>query len=220
MPQLLHPPINTISSSGFRCAILVVLASTSIVTCGEFVSFYYLQFKVTILKTQAAILSLILIGSLSCHHLTNKGKEVAKWTKQTLAENKSNLGDKILPHFDDDHPDTKFNKRRFEEFFGFYPPEDVKNLYCFNDEIGIDADFQFAFNCDTPTVNRIVQHLKLKKQMQPDNYSSGLWHRFPWWDSAKILKLVPYKKKSEHELYRYLWFDTSAKKAYYFDFDM
>jgi hypothetical protein len=60
----------------------------------------------------------------------------------------------------------------------------------------------------------------LVKQTQPDDFSSGLWHSYPWWDSAKILKLIPYKKKSDHELYQYLWYDAPAGKAYYFDFDM
>ena len=166
------------------------------------------------------IFGLLVIGLLSCHRIRHKGDEALKWTRQALAEKKANARDKIIPHFDAFQPDTKFNKKRFEEFFHFYPSPDVKDLYCFGDMIGIDQDFQFAFNCDRATVNKIVSNLGLIKQSFPDESSSGLWHCFPWWDSARIVILAPYKMKGEHELYRYLWYDSSRGKAYYFDFDM
>lgn len=79
---------------------------------------------------------------------------------------------------------------------------------------------QFAFSCDTTTINKIVSKLSLRRGTLSDNYGSGLWHNFSWWDSAKIEKLKPYFKKGEHETYWYLWFDTSKQKAYYFEFDM
>lgn len=86
--------------------------------------------------------------------------------------------------------------------------------------MGIDQDYQFAFNCDTATVSRIVSRLKLTKKDQADNFSSGLWHNYQWWDSSTIETLVPYHKKGEHQTYWYLWYDSSKWKAYYFEFDM
>ncbi|MFL5740424.1 MAG: hypothetical protein ACJ75B_09425 [Flavisolibacter sp.] len=140
--------------------------------------------------------------------------------KAKLAEKKSGLTDKIIAHYDAYKPDTRFNNKRFLEFFGFAPTEDVKQLYCYADEIGIDNDYQFSFTCDTSTVAKITNNLKLSKADQPENFSSGLWHSFPWWDSTSITVLKPYYKKGDHEKYWYLWYDQAKSKAYYFEFDM
>jgi hypothetical protein len=157
---------------------------------------------------------------LSCDRIKRKGHEMVDKTKETIVEKKANLSDKIIAHYDPNHPDTRFNKKRFSEFFLFDPPRDVRNIYCYADEMGIDHDYQVAFNCDTSTIRKIVSNLDLKTGTHPDNNGSGLWHRFPWWDSAKIETLKPYFKKGDHETYWYLWYDTSQQKAYYFSFDM
>ena len=141
-------------------------------------------------------------------------------TKEKISEKKNEAVDKVVPTFDSYNPDTKFNKKRFEEFFDFAPTSDVKNIYCFDDQIGIDSKFIFSFKCDDSTKNRIVKHLNLTKSNKPDNYSSGLWQSFPWWDSAKIVTLNPYWSKSEKGYYKYLWFDKTKQMLYYIDFDM
>ena len=168
----------------------------------------------------ATIFSLLLIGSFSCHGIRRKGDEVVNRAKQILAEKKADLSDKIIAHFNAFEPDTKFNKKRFEEFFGFYPTDDVKNLYCYADEIGIDHSYQFSFNCDTSAESKIIRNLGLVKQKLPDNFSCNLWRNFPWWDSTSISIMVPYEKKGAHETYWYLWYDSSKRKGYFFDFDM
>ena len=157
---------------------------------------------------------------LSCQRIKNEGHQVVNKTKQTITEKKSDLGDKIIAHYDSYIPDTKFNKKRFSEFFMFYPSSDVKNIYCYADEMGIDHEYQFSFNCDTMTINKIISNLNLKKGTVDENNSSGLWHNFPWWDSSKIEKLKPFSKKGSNETYWYLWYDASKQKAYYFSFDM
>ncbi len=86
--------------------------------------------------------------------------------------------------------------------------------------MGIDHSYQFSFNCDATTINKIVLNLNLKNGERSNNYGSGVWHNFPWWDSAKIETLKPYFKNGEHETYRLLWFDKPEQKAYYFEFDM
>jgi hypothetical protein len=156
----------------------------------------------------------------SCDRVTQKGKQVVNRAKLTLREQKADLGDKVIANYDAYKPDTRFNKKRFQEFFGFAPTADVKEIYCHADEMGIDHDYQFSFSCDTGTVVKIAGSLKLTKASKPDNFSSGLWHSFPWWDSTTIINLKPYFKKSEHETYWYLWYDKSKQKAYYFEFDM
>ena len=158
---------------------------------------------------------------LSCDRIKKESHHVVDKTKQTIAEKKSDLSDKIINHYDPYHPDTKFNKKRFSEFFLFAPTPDVKNIYCYADEMGIDHNYQFSFNCDTATISRIVSNLKLtNKDVIDNNNGKGFWHNFPWWDSAKVETLKPFYKKGEHETYWYLWYDKPKEKAYYFSFDM
>jgi hypothetical protein len=163
---------------------------------------------------------LIALALHSCDRIKRKSKQVANNTKATLAEKKAEFGDKLIAHYDSYKPDTKFNKRRFQEFFSFAPPADVKDIYCHADEMGIDHDYQFSFYCNSATVNKIVQNLQLTKADSSDNFSNGLWHSFPWWDSTRIVTLTPYLKKGDHETYWYLWYDQNNEKAYYFEFDM
>ena len=156
----------------------------------------------------------------SCERIKRKGHEVVDKTKEKIIEKKIEAVDKVILTFDSYNPDTKSNKKRFEEFFGFAPTSDVKNIYSFDDQIGIDSKFMFSFNCNDTTKNRIVKHLNLTKSNKPNNYSSGLWQSFPWWDSTKIITLNPYWSKSERDYYRYLWFDKTKQMLYYIDFDM
>jgi len=156
----------------------------------------------------------------SCDRIKKESRKVVDKTEQKIAEKKSDLGDKIIAHYDPYHPDTKFNKKRFSEFFMFEPTPDVKNIYCYADEMGIDHDYQFSFNCDTTTINKIIANLRLNKGVIDDNNGSGFWHSFSWWDSSKIETITPFSRKGEHETYWYLWYDTSQRKAYYFSFDM
>ena len=174
-----------------------------------------------ILRFTIYILTIVFgLTLFSCERIKRKGHEVVNKTKEKISEKKNEAVDKVVPTFDSYNPDTKFNKKRFEEFFDFAPTSDVKNIYCFDDQIGIDSKFIFSFKCDDSTKNRIVKHLNLTKSNKPDNYSSGLWQSFPWWDSAKIVTLNPYWSKSEKGYYKYLWFDKTKQMLYYIDFDM
>ena len=172
------------------------------------------------LKAIHILILALSITILSCNRIKKESHRAIDKTKETIVENKDNIGDKIIARYDAYTPDTKYNKKRFTEFFKFEPTQDVKNIYCYADEMGIDQDYQFAFNCDISTVNKIVGHLQLIKANKPDNFSNGLWHNFGWWDSTKIVTLKPYWKKGEHEAYWYLWYDSSKQKVYYFMFDM
>lgn len=164
--------------------------------------------------------SFFLLTIFSCDRIKRKGHQVFDKTKETVVEKKANLSDKIIARYDPYNPDTKFNKKRFSEFFMFDPTPDVKNIYCYADEMGIDHDYQFAFNCDTTTINKIISNLNLKKGIIDNNFGRGFWHKFLWWDSSKVETLKPFSKKGKHETYWYLWYDKLRKKAYYFSFDM
>jgi len=178
--------------------------------------------KFTMLKVRPfyIITQLAFIAMLSCGRVKQKSLEVVDNTKTKLSEKKAALEDKLVPYYDAYNPDTKFNKKRFEEFFGFAPTADVTAIYCHADEMGIDHDYQFSFRCDTSTVSKIVNHLKLMKAERPDSFSRGLWHNFAWWDSTGIATLKPYVKKGDHDTFWYLWYAPAKSKAYYFEFDM
>jgi len=152
----------------------------------------------------------IILTLISCDHLKN--------TKDWLVDESIDLA---FGHFDAQMCDTKWNKRRFKEFFNFAPTSDVKNIYCFGDIIAFDNSFSFSFNCNEITVQKIVSELELSRAHQPDNYSQGIQQNFRWWDKKKIEKLIPYyKKNSDHTYYWYLWYDVAESKAYYLEFDM
>lgn len=40
---------------------------------------------------------------------------------------------------------------------------DVKNIYCFDDAIGQDADYMFSFNCNSETATKIINYHSLMK---------------------------------------------------------
>ena len=161
-----------------------------------------------------------MLPGISCDRIKTKGRQAVHKTKNAMVNKKDQVVDKIIPRFDSDTADTEYNKRRFTEFFEFAPTPDVKEIYCYADEMGIDHKYQFSFTCDTNSINKIVKSLSLVKADSPTEFGSGLWHEFSWWDSDKVLKTPPYWKKGEYESYWYLWYDKSKQKAYYFAFDM
>jgi hypothetical protein len=160
------------------------------------------------------------VSMISCDRIKGKGKAVARKTQDHLEAKRDAAIDKLIPNFDSHNPDTKYNKKRFTDFFGMEPTNDVSNIYCYNDQIGIDSKFQFSFRCDTTTRSRIIEYLRLSPESKPNNSSRELWTTFKWWDSSRIETLVPYSYKIEDRYYRYLWYDESASTAYYLDYDM
>ena len=132
----------------------------------------------------------------------------------------NNVKDKVFSQFDPDKPDTKANKERFNEFVGVELTEDVKNIYCFDDAIGIDADYQFAFNCDSATIKRIIEKQHLERDSLTTDYGFGMQNDFPWWDKQKIATLPLYSWNKDEQYFKYLWYDSNEQKAYYFEFDL
>ena len=111
-------------------------------------------------------------------------------------------------------------KRRFEEFFGFQPTKDVREIYCYADVLGIDHDYSFSFICSTTTVDKICKHLHLSNDSINQTDISGLFHEFEWWNTNKIKKLTPFWTEGDHQTYFYLWYDTLEHQAYYFEYDL
>jgi hypothetical protein len=162
---------------------------------------------------------ILLLLLVSCNRMKDKGVELKDRVENKFKRESEELADKMAPNFDAYEPDTKFNKKRFKEFLEVDLTPDVKNIYCFDDAIGIDADYQFSFNCNPGTAQKIIKKLELT----PDKIHmdvSGLQHDFDWWDKKKVEKLDLYSWKGESEYYKYFWYDQKEQKAYYFEFDM
>lgn len=160
------------------------------------------------------------LAIVSCDRIKNKGQELADKTEEKVKDKSKDLVDKVVPHFDAYKPDTKFNKERFIDFLKVDLTPDIKNIYCFDDAIGIDADYMFSFNCDTTTARKIIEKHQLKLDKETADYAFGLQHDFDWWDKKKIVNLDLYSWQGDHQYFKYFWYDKTEQKAYYFDFDM
>lgn len=173
------------------------------------------------MKQTACLVSILLVLMCSsCERIFNKGRELAGKTEEKVKHKAEDVVDKLSPRFDAYKPDTKFNQERFRDFLKVEFTPDIKKIYCFDDAIGIDADYQFSFNCDTATLRRIMEKHQLTLDQETTDYAFGLQHDFDWWDKKKIEKLPLYSWKGEHQYFKYFWYDPIDQKAYYFDFDM
>lgn len=153
---------------------------------------------------------------VTCTRVKDEAKNIKNKATKTLSDAK----DKFFPVYDSQTPDSQNNKNRFEEFFGFKPTKDVKNIYCHADEMGIDSDYSFAFMCDKETIRKIEDELNLDNDSLPELNPSGFFHDFDWWDKEKIDTLMPSWRKGDHEKYYLLWYDSINKEAYYFEYDL
>lgn len=162
----------------------------------------------------------IALALVSCGKIKDKGQELASKAEQKVVQKASEWADKAFPHFDAYQPDTKYNRKRFQEFLQVPLTPDVKDLYCFGDAMGIDADFQFAFRCDSSTARRIIEKHRLALQPENADCAFGIQDDFEWWNKETIQKLPLYGWKGEHEYFKYFWYDAQHGKAYFFDFDM
>ena len=172
------------------------------------------------MKQTIYIVSVIIFFFYSCGRIKEKGKNLAARTEQKVKDKSKDLVNKVAPQFDADQPDTKFNKERFRDFLQVELTPDIKNIYCFDDAIGIDADYQFSFNCDPLTSKRIIEKHKLTLDTVTTDYAFGLQNDFSWWDKKKIEKLKLYSWNDGGQYFKYFWYDAAEQKAYFFDFDM
>jgi hypothetical protein len=159
----------------------------------------------------------------SCDRLGQKADHakdvIAEKTKEEVSKLTDKAANKIFPPFDSDKPDTDNNKKRFTDFIKVDLSADIKNIFCFDDAIGIDADYMFSFNCDRTTARNIIEKHQLKLDKETTDYAFGLQHDFEWWDKKKIEKLDLYSWQGDHQYFKYFWYDNTEQKAYYFDFD-
>jgi hypothetical protein len=98
-------------------------------------------------------LLLLLIVSSSCNWAKQK-------TVNQLRKSKDYIDakiDKVFPSYDADQPDTEHNKRRFLEHLQTNLTDDVNDICCEADFLGIDYHVQITFTCDPSTVERIIK---------------------------------------------------------------
>jgi len=167
-------------------------------------------------------LTLAIFLLLSCGRIRNEGHAVVDRAKNAVKAKESKLLDKIASHFDYYTPDTKANKQRFREYFGFYPGADVKNLYIYNDDMFLDATYYFGFTCADSTRQKLVDSLQLHPDRKNMSFGGGLFSSpFPWWDTAAIQKIRPYSRVDESKnLHWYLWYDPATSRAFFFTYTM
>jgi hypothetical protein len=134
-----------------------------------------------------------------------------------IKRTKDDISDKIIAKFDAETPDTRFNKKRFQQFFGFKPTPGTHHIYCYSDQLGIDASYYFSFKCSPETVDKIINHLDLKVDADAGGFG-GFNAPYEWWNMDEIQKLEPYYKH-EGQLYWYLWYDETDGQAYFLTFD-
>ena len=178
------------------------------------------------MKNQIQLFSLcFLILSLnSCDRVVNKTERVARQvkerTKQELNHQSKRVMDKIFPPFDHDKPDSENNKKRFKDFLKVPVSEDVHTIYCFDDAIGIDADYMFSFHCNPITSGKIIEINQLEIDTLNAGNAFGLQHDFNWWDKEKIKTLQKYSWTDGDQYFKYYWYDQKNQQAYFFDFDL
>lgn len=172
------------------------------------------------------ILTLLLITwlTVSCDKMKRKGESVVEKTgekvKGVVERQTRKVADVVFPQFDPGKPDSGNNKTRFKDFIQVEITPDVKNICCFDDAIGIDKDYMFAFNCNPSTSEKIIAKHRLTVDTLNSDNGFGMQHDFEWWDKARIEQLQKYSWTDGKQYYKYYWYDSQAQKAYFFDFDM
>ena len=127
--------------------------------------------------------------------------------------------DAFFPNFDHTTPNTRYNRKRFTEFFGFIPPHEIDSLYTYADEFGIDASYYIAFKCNAQTYQMIIDSLQLLPDTTNMTFGGGFNLPYAWWNTEHIEELKPYSKV-EGNIYWYLWYDPELEKAYFMTYDI
>jgi hypothetical protein len=128
-----------------------------------------------------------------------------------IKRKKQNLSDKVISKFDPVNPGTRFNKKRFKEFFGFEPTTDVRE----------DWDrclLLLSFKCNKQTRERIRSDLKLTHDSIGKSVN-GFNIDYPWWDKERIETINPLSRQDD-ELFWYLWYDKENGRVFFLTFDV
>jgi len=156
---------------------------------------------------------------VSCNRIKDKGKDVVAKTEQKIKNKSKDLKNILIPIFDSDRADTKYNKQRFKEFIKIELTPDIKNIYCWGDFLGVDYSVQFSFSCDPTTIKKIIEKKGLTLNNE-DNYNLAFSYEFDWWKKEEITKMKPYMKDVNGDYWQYLWYDKTNSIAYYNEYSI
>jgi len=159
---------------------------------------------------------------VSCGGIRQKGHEVITMAKTRVEAKKTGLLEKIQPDFNAYTPDTKANKKRFREFFGFTPGPDVSSLYCLNDDMFLAATYYFAFRCQDSTSKKIIDTKHLRQITDLRYFGGGMFLApLPWWDTTTLQTIKPFAKVVDSEnVHWYFWYDRATARAFFFTYTM
>jgi hypothetical protein len=149
----------------------------------------------------------------SCDRIKNKRYKLTSSVKGKVRNKAMNVADNIFPIFDANHPDTKYNKKRFTEYLGVGITNDVSSVYSLGDFLGADYKVLISFKCDSLTIQKIVCKNCMSLSKEKDG---GLIFadKVDWWKEEIIEEISPYKRQKGRETL-YLWYDTLSKTAYF-----
>lgn len=124
------------------------------------------------------------------------------------------------PRFDSKKSDTENNRFHYEHLVGIKWTNDVKNLYAYGDELGIDASYYVAFECSQQTSHKIIESNEMIKDSGKGTVlSSGV--QFAWWNMNEIDTLTRFVYSNSAQTYfKYYWYNSENGKGYFLDFDL
>lgn len=161
---------------------------------------------------------LILIVA-ACDKISRKGRELVEKAGNKVNSQSKDIAEKISPIFDAHQADTKYNKKRFEEYLEVNVTNDVNTIYAYGDFLGADYKILMAFTCDSSTIHKIVLRKDLK--LSPNGLDGLLFSGdFPWWDKKVIETIRPYVKIEKSGDRLYLWYDKATRKACFQQFSL
>lgn len=117
---------------------------------------------------------------------------------------------------DSEIPDTFANKRFFKKTFetGIITP-DVKNIYCYFDNIGIDFSKELSFECSSATFDMITKKFNLQSLNKyfTNGFGSYLYKR----NKQEIDNIIPYSDKEGmySSSYHSIWYNSKNNHAYF-----
>jgi len=156
----------------------------------------------------------------ACDRISRKGRELADQAGNKVKSRARDVAEKIFPVFDAHQADTKYNKKRFEEYLEVNVTDDVNAIYAYGDFLGADYKVLIAFTCDSSTVQKIVLRKDLKLSGSRNDDGLLLSNQFPWWDEKVIARIQPYKKIEKSGDRLYLWYDKTTRKGYFQQFSL
>ena len=117
------------------------------------------------------------------------------------------------PPFDSNTPDTKNNVFHYEHLVNIKISNDVKSLYSYGNEFGIDASYYLSFKCSKQTSNKIIKQNEMTLDVERGTalYSSL---ELIWWNRNEIDTLKRYVYSNPEKTYfKYFWYNKNTNQG-------